>query len=85
VIAFLHFPPFCLLGHACVSRELLVTFLSQVEFPEPFAATPSCLVERLLEGKPIRDFLSADANTKLQLSQLGMHTVSRCKRTGMHF
>jgi nucleotidyltransferase/DNA polymerase involved in DNA repair len=55
-----------------------------VEFPEPFAATPSCLVETLLHGKPIRDFLGADAATRRQLSKLGMHTVRQLSKLGMH-
>lgn len=49
----------------------------QVEFPEPLAATPSCLVETHLAGKPIRDFLHADETTRLQLSKLGMRTVNK--------
>jgi len=47
----------------------------KVNFPEPFLYTHDVLVEKFIEGEPIRNFLQSDEKTRLHLSNLGMHTV----------
>ena len=47
----------------------------EVTFPEPHEASSGVLVETFIDGLPVREFLGADVETRMHLSDVGLRTV----------